>query len=277
MNVLPHSHTFVIPAFGEPQWLERCLVSIRDQTTRSTILVTTSTPNDYVHDIARRHGVPVIVNHVSEGIASDWNFAYRQAASDWVTLAHQDDTYARCYLERCLSAARRVRNPILVFTAAHESFGDGRGLAVNVRFKRAIAAAAFAGRASIAGGVSKRLLLSLGNPVPCPSVMLNKAFLPDFTFPQGWKSNLDWRAWLDLARRPGAFVYLREPLVQRVLHAEAATTRELAARAEEDGRMFVELWPWPVAQALTAFYARSRHQYRGLRGDPPSCEGTGAH
>ena len=98
MNVWRHSHTFVIPTFGEPPWLERCLASLLDQTSRSTILVTTSTPNRYVRDIARRHGVPVIVNQVSEGIASDWNFAYLQAASDWVTLAHQDDTYARSSL-----------------------------------------------------------------------------------------------------------------------------------------------------------------------------------
>ena len=54
-----------------------------------------------------------------------------------------------------------------------------------------------------------------------------------FSFPEGWRSNLDWIAWLQLAGEPGAFAYVPRALVHRTLHADAATTRELGiARAK---------------------------------------------
>lgn len=247
--------------------------SLQAQTVRSSILVATSTPNRHIEAIARRHGVPVAVNPVSAGIASDWNFAYEQAHSDWVTLAHQDDTYSPEYTERCLAAAARAADPILLFTAAHESFEPDGPLALNARFKRVIAGSAFLGRTAIAGRFRKRLLLSLGNPVPCSSVMLHKGRIPDFRFQEGWKSNLDWRAWIELSEHPGALVYLREPLVQRMLHAGSATTRHLAARAREDARIFEALWPRPIARALSALFAASRWPYIAMGGDPEASEG----
>jgi len=260
-----------VPAFGEPRWLDRCLVSLQAQTSASDILVTTSTPNAYLASIAERHRIPIVVNPVAAGIASDWNFALDQSDSEWVSLAHQDDWYAADYVASCVSALNCVPNAILAFTDATEILEGLAGVAettgelTNTRVKRAICALAFLKRRSIHSTLRRRLLLSFGNPIPCPSVMINRRRLPRFRFPDGWRSNLDWRAWCTLAEEPGAFVYIPRRLVHRTLHADAATTRALADRAREDALMFRELWPAPVAAVLNRLYAPSRSPYRLLR------------
>lgn len=262
MSVSTARHTFVVPAFGEPKWIERCLDSIQRQTSSSRVVLTTSTPNAYLASIADRRDIPLIVNPVARGIAADWNFALVHGETDWVSLAHQDDWYDSQYVELCLAAASAVRNPILVFTDATEMLeGDSRDV-LNARVKRALAAMAFLRSRAIESTLRRRLLLSFGNPIPCPSVMINRRAIPDFRFPEGWKSNLDWSAWTALARIPGAFVRVPRPLVHRTLHADAATTQSLSDRAAEDDRMFRELWPSPIAAGLSRIYAAGRRPYR---------------
>jgi hypothetical protein len=96
-------------------------------------------------------------------------------------------------------------------------------------------------------------------------VMINLRTARGFRFPEGWKSNLDWSAWWDLAQHPGTFVYVSRRLVHRTMHAGAETTKALADRAREDERMFRELWPAPIAAALNRLYSPSRHLYVTLR------------
>ena len=260
------SHTFVVPAFGEPPWLERCVASIQRQTVRSSMLITTSTPNSHIQSVADRLRVPLVVNPRAQGIASDWNFALAQARTMWVTLAHQDDWYEQDYTEACLDAVTAdAEATILVFTGATEMLDGRNDTLLNTRVKRAISGSVFAATQSIASGWRKRLLLSFGNPIPCPSAMINLGAAGGFRFPDGWKSNLDWSAWYELAQRPGAFVYIARRLVHRTMHAGAETTKALADRAREDARMFRMLWPAPIAAALNLLYSPSRHLYAGLR------------
>ena len=258
-------HSFVVPAHGRPEWLSRCLESLQAQTRRSPIVVATSTPNDMLTETAARYGVPLIVNPVSAGIAADWNFALGRVHHGWVTLAHQDDWYAPTYTERCLAAASQARDSVLVFTAASEVKQGTDTEVRNTRVKRLLCAVAFAGQPAVRSSFRKRLLLSFGNPIPCPAVMINRSAAPEFTFAQGWKSNLDWVAWLDLARRPGAFVYVRTPLVHRRVHDVAATVTFLTARAAEDARVLRSLWPAPLASILTSLYGAGREQVRGAQ------------
>ena len=258
-------HSFVVPAYGRPQWLARCLESLQGQTRVSPIVVATSTPNDLLTDTAARYGVPLIINPVSAGIAADWNFALGRVGRGWVTLAHQDDWYAPTYTERCLAAVTAAPDALLAFTAASE-VREGTDTEVrNTRIKRVLCAVAFAGQSAIRSRARKRLLLSFGNPIPCPAVMLNRSAVPSFTFAPGWMSNLDWVAWLDLAQRPGAFVYVPAPLVHRRVHDVAATVTFMSARATEDARVLRSLWPAPLAAMLTGLYSAGREQYEGLR------------
>jgi glycosyltransferase involved in cell wall biosynthesis len=257
------AHAFVVPVFGRPQWLPQLLDSLQRQTCPSPILIATSTPTPELTAIAARHGVDVRVNPAARGIAADWNFALAQTSADWVTLAHQDDWYAPSYVERCLDAAARARAPRLVFTSArerHEGPSSGGGAAHHV-IKRALCEMAFWGAPAIASPWRKRLLLSFGDPIPCPSVMIHRAAMPDFRFPDGWRTALDWVAWLDVAQRPGAFVYVRDPLVEWRVHPSSATHAEAGARAVEDRRVLERLWPSVVASVIDRAYAAGRRRY----------------
>jgi hypothetical protein len=71
-------------------------------------------------------------------------------------------------------------------------------------------------------------------------------------------------AWLELARRPGGFVYVRKKLVSKGIHGGSATTATIAnrERQQEDRALFGEFWPRPVAAALAAVY---RLGYRANR------------
>jgi hypothetical protein len=182
-----------------------------------------------------------------------------------VTLAHQDDYFAPHYVARLSSALRRHSNGVLAFCdyTEHTPLG-ARPTNVNLRIKRALRQRAFGRRELIDDTRDKVRLLSLGNPICCPSVMFNRSLLADFCFPAGFQTNLDWMAWLELARRPGGFVYVRERLVSKGVHAQSETTATISSRAREreDRAIFDTLWPWPVAAALAALY---RLGYRANR------------
>lgn len=251
-------HTFAIPVYGAAPHLAALVGSLRAQTaTGSEILLATSTPSTELDEFARRARLPLHLNPQRQGITADWNFALEAARTELVTLAHQDDLFAPAYLARLAQALERHPGAVIAFSdyAEHTPLGP-RPLNLNLRIKRALTERAFRGRECIGESRDKVRLLSLGNPICCPSVILNRAALGDFRFPGGFQTNLDWAAWLGLARRSGGFVYVRERLVSKGVHRGSETTATIAnrARAREDRLLFEALWPKPVAAALSAVY-----------------------
>ena len=68
-------HSFVICAYKESPFLEECIQSLEKQTVKSTIKMVTSTPNEYIADMAKKHNIELIVNEGQGGIVQDWNLA----------------------------------------------------------------------------------------------------------------------------------------------------------------------------------------------------------
>lgn len=251
-------HTFAIPVYRTAPNLGALLASLRAQDgPRSEILLASSTASEELHDFAKRHGVPLHVNPQRIDIATDWNFALEAAQTALVTLAHQDDLFAPNYATSLIGALQRHPDALIAFSDYSEHTPRGpRPLNINLRIKRALCQRAFGARECISEPRDKLRLLSLGNPVCCPSVMLNRATLGEFRFPEGFQTNLDWMAWLGLARRAGGFVYVRERLVSKGVHPGSETTTTIAnrARQHEDRALFEAFWPKPVAAALTVIY-----------------------
>lgn len=251
-------HTFAIPVYRTAPSLAALVESLRAQTgARSEILLTSSTPSAELTAFADRQSLPLHINPRRAGIASDWNFALDAARSALVTLAHQDDLFAPTYVAEMTGALQRHRGALLAFCdySEHTPLG-ARPTNVNLRVKRALRRRAFGTRECIEDRRDKVRLLSLGNPICCPSVMFTRSLLADFRFPDGFQTNLDWMAWLQLAQRPGGFVYLRQRLVSKGVHPDSETTATIGnrAREREDRAMFEILWPKPVAAALSALY-----------------------
>jgi hypothetical protein len=251
-------HSFVIPVYLAAPQLTELIESLRAQTgTRSNILLASSTPSAELAATADRFALPLHINPQRIDIASDWNFALEIAKTGLVTLAHQDDLFAPDYVGRLTSALRRHPAALLAFCdySEHTALGE-RPANINLTIKRALRRLAFGARECIPEAREKVRLLSLGNPICCPSVMFNRTVLGEFRFPSGFKTNLDWMAWLELARRPGGFAYVRECLVSKGVHAGSETTASIAnrAREREDRAIFDALWPRPVAAALATLY-----------------------
>jgi hypothetical protein len=251
-------HSFVIPVYGEAPGLAALVASLRAQEgMRSAIVLTTSTPTAELAELARREQLPLRVNPERAGIAADWNFALEAAPTPLATLAHQDDVFAAGYALALAGALQRHPGALLAFSDFTEHTPAGpRPVNINVRIKRALSQRAFGARECLAEPREKLRLLSLGNPICCPSVMFNRAALGEFRFPEGWRTNLDWMAWVTAARRAGGFVYVREPLVSKGIHPGSETTATIAdrARSREDRAIFELFWPRPVAAALAFIY-----------------------
>jgi glycosyltransferase involved in cell wall biosynthesis len=251
-------HSFVIPAYDPAPHLAALIASLKAQTgLRSEILLSSSTPSTELTAISKRFGLPLHINPQRIDIAADWNFALAIAKTQFVTLAHQDDIFEPGYMVQLGSALQRHPAAFLAFCdySEHTALG-ARPTNINLKIKRALRRRAFGAHECITESRDKMRLLSLGNPICCPSVMFNRRSVDDFRFPGGFKTNLDWMAWLELARRPGGFVYVRDCLVSKGVHADSETTATIAnrAREREDRAIFDTLWPRPIAAVLATLY-----------------------
>ena len=98
----PQDHTFAVCAYGESPYLEECILSLKEQTLSTNILLATSTPNKLIQSLCEKYNIPMHINPGPGGIAGDWNFAVSVCTTPLVTMAHQDDLYKPSYAEHML-------------------------------------------------------------------------------------------------------------------------------------------------------------------------------
>jgi len=253
------SHTFAVCAYQESPFLADCLDSLKAQTMKSEIYIATSTPSDYLTEMAQRYDVPLYVGKHKSGIGRDWNYAYSRANTDWVTIAHQDDIYLPTYTQRVLAGVSKAHNPIMAYTDYAE-LRDGVEVTNNtlLKVKRLMNTAlipAFAQRSRLI----RNRVFSLGSPISTPSAAYNRRRFPDLAFDDRMGTNLDWDMWQRLASEPGQLVYIPYILLQHRIHSESETSAGIEGgyRQAEDYEMFRRYWPTPIAKALAKQYARS--------------------
>lgn len=257
-------HCFVVPAYGDSPHLEACLQSLDGQTTKSRTLIATSTPNRHIRELAQSRGIAVHVNPHRAGIGSDWNFALEVADARWVTLAHQDDIYLPDFVGRTLSSLSRHPDAVLAFCGYDEIEEDRvRPASMLIRIKQALLELGFVGGSRASTRLFKTNALRFGCAIPCPAVTFDLS-ATGLRFRTDLQVDLDWAAWLDLARRPGAFVYVRERLMQHRVHRDSETSAAIDAghRLAEDAMLLGSLWPDVIARAILASY---RIAYRSNR------------
>jgi len=261
-------HTFVILAYRQSAYLEACIESLLGQTMKSRVIMATATPSAWLSGIGDRYGIPIFVRQGAHQMADDWNFALSAGGAGLVTLAHQDDLYHQTYTERILQAAGKYPDTLIIFTD-NALMIDGRRVdrTLNLTIQRMLLWP-FCLKQHIRSQWVRRLTLSFGNPICCPSVTYYKRNLdqngPVFQFDRSYPNNLDWEAWIRLARQKGAFVYVRERLMTHRFHQDSETSASLAGerRRVDDRRIFNLLWPRPVAAVISRLYAlayRSKH------------------
>ena len=117
-------HTFVILAYKESDDLEDCIKSVLKQSVKSNVVIATSTPNDFITDLAREYGIGVMINDSESNKGNDYNFALSTFNTKLITIVHQDDLYHRNYAKEVINCYLKNKDANLIFTDYYEIHKD---------------------------------------------------------------------------------------------------------------------------------------------------------
>lgn len=257
------NHSFAVLAYKSSPFLEACIDSLINQHIKSNIYITTSTPSRHISAVAKKYKIPLYINKTGCCISSDWSFAYQQCKTKYVTLAHQDDIYLPEYCQAMLATVLQNEDCIIAFSDYMEEMIEGVDfLKINKKIKKLILFIAFVLRSNLLSSFGKTAMLSFGNPISCSTVLYNKELIGSFKFSKEYQINLDWDAWIRLAKRKGTFCFIRKKLVIHRIHRDAESIKSLSdeRREHEDHMIFKELWPKPIADLLSIPYSLSRRK-----------------
>lgn len=256
-----NDHSFVLCAYKENPYLEDALESCLSQIAQGKVIISTSTPNSYIERIARAHAVPVVVNEHPNMLADDWNYGYDACDTALVTVAHQDDIYDAAFVAETLEALNRypAGEPSIAYTDYYEirngEHTDSNRL-LNIKRMMNVPMKARCLNGSV---FAKRRLLSFGDPICCPSITYVKEKLGPSVFDTRYRNSCDYRTLVDLASKPGRFVYVPKKLMGHRIYEGSATTANLKddIRSKEDREILESLWPAPIAKAINSVYVLS--------------------
>lgn len=253
-------HTFVIPAYKDSPYLEECVFSLLAQSYQSSILIATSTPSFYIKSIAEKHGVPYYVSSSPSSIASDWNFALAKAATRYVTIAHQDDIYDEHYSSEILSLIKRntEKKPLIAFCRYNDIVNGKLKTGTLNSYVKSLMLLPFWFKNSISTKIIKKSILSLGDPICCPSVTIDLKNTNNLRFSESYSCALDWVAWLQLASTNGAFLFTKKKLVSHRIHIDSETTNQIknGRRTQEEMTILSGIWGKPIARLLSKLYTK---------------------
>lgn len=254
-----NSHTFAVCAYKESDYLEQCVISLKNQTVKSNIIMCTATDNEKIRSIAQKYGIELFVNQNKPSICGDWNFAMSNTSTELVTLAHQDDVYEPDYLENAIKALNSAKDPIIFFSSYSELRNDKKVYSNKLLNIKKFMLLPLRIKTFWQSKFVRRRILSFGNAICCPSVtyVINKTGKEPFC--STMKSNLDWEQWEVFSRIAGSFVYLAKPLMSHRIHEESTTSAIIAdnTRTLEDYEIYKKFWPEFIAKFLTKQYQKS--------------------
>lgn len=259
------NHTFVILSYKDSPYIEECILSLKKQTVASEILIATSTLTDSIKNIAKENKIDVITNPKSKGIGTDWSFAYDIGKTKYITLAHHDDIYLPQYTELYTEFAEKYKKNLFLFSDYYElKNGKLQKGGFNILIKRLVLSFFFLLKKNLKSTFFKKMMLSFGSPIPCQSVMYNKENIGLFSFSEEYSINLDWEAWLRLAKKKGDFVFVNKKLTGHRIYKGAETVSGMndERRKNEDLKLFNQLWPKFIARFLLRIYSSSYKYYQ---------------
>lgn len=251
------NHTFVVCAYKESKYLEECIKSVVNQKVKSNIIISTSTPNEYINNIGKKYDLPIYINNGKSGIGEDWNFGISKTKTDYVTIAHQDDIYNENYLEEIVKYLEKGKDFVISFSDYREiKNGKKIELTTNLKIKKILLSPLKILKKS---RFIKRRVLSLGSSICCPSVTINTKITGKSPYKTELKCDLDWDTWYEMTKYKGSFLYINKELMQHRIHEESETSNliENNIRLEEDLIMLNRFWPKPIAKFIMKFYSKA--------------------
>lgn len=250
-------HVFAVSAYKESPYLDECLGSLKKQRIKSSVIVCTSTPSDFISSLAYKYGYTLFVREGKSSLKDDWNFAVECAVSklgaQLVTVAHQDDIYDPDYIS-VLYKAYKLYPDMSVFCTSSRTIDalghDTDSLAEDVKRVLRIGLRL---RELAHLKVIKRSALVFGNAICCPSCTYNIDLIKIPIFLDDDQFVTDWKALLRLSLLPGRFVISGRELISYRVHSDSQTKKAIddSSRAQEEAKVYKSLWPEPLAYLLS--------------------------
>lgn len=256
--------TFVVCTYKECPYLEESIVSLINQTVKAKIIISTSTPNDYVKGIAQKYNIEVRVNPEG-GQIKDYNFAMKQADTPLVMLAHQDEILRNTFVEDTLFGLNHAKDPIISFTDYIEMHNDivDEKQSKMIKIKKLLL---IPSKWKWLSGTKfgKRLILCMGDPITHPSVVCVANKMPKEVFREEYKASMDWDLWERLSKQKGSFVYVDKILLHHRMNDDNQTSVLLKTtndRYNNEYEIFRRFWPKPIAKLIMKFYSKAYSYY----------------
>ncbi len=248
-------HTFAICAYKDSPFLSDCIESLMFQRKYSDIIMCTSTPDDYIKNMAEKYDIPLYIRDGKSDIVDDWNFAVSKAKTKWVTVAHQDDVYNRSYSIELTKAIKKRPNAIMAFTDYYPIKKGQISTDLNSRLRRFFR---FPMKSRLLSSIKffKKYSLAFGNSICCPTCAYNKELCRETIFQSRLKFACDWETFVDLAGTRHPFIYVDKVLTYYRIHDEATSKEwtEDDKRKTEEIYMFRKFWPmWLVKIGYNIF------------------------
>lgn len=257
--------TIVICAYKECEFLEDCVKTVVGQTVKPNVLISTSTPNKHITEIAQKYSIPVVVNP-DGGQVKDYNFALSQVTTSLGMLAHQDDLLHLKFVEKNLYMLNRSKDPIISFSNYREIHDNKirEKASPMIRIKNILLLPIRFGYSRVFG-VGKRLCQLLGDPITHPTVVCVMDKMPNPCFREQYHACMDWDLWERLSHKKGSFVFVKEALLYHRM-TEANQTVQLFKSGEnyryrEELEIFSRFWPAFIARLIMKFYKTAEKFY----------------
>ncbi|MFK4935107.1 glycosyltransferase [Lactococcus garvieae] len=255
------AHTFVICAYQDSPYLEKCIHSLLSQSSvinqKSKVILYTSTPTELMLNIAEKYKLKHFIGK-GGGIGADWNGALSFVDTKYATIAHQDDTYEPEYGTKIIQAFQKQEDLNIVFSDYYETDENDNIRKRNINLK--VKTFGLHVLSLFKNKSYQRRVYSFGNFICCPAVSYNMERLSDFKFDEELRMALDWDAWERIMRRPGAIKYLSERLMAHRIHSESETSANTVDknREKEEYDMFRRYWGKNMTQFLMKIYVNNQ-------------------
>ena len=232
-------HTFVILAYNISDDLEECIKSVINQSVKSNIVIATSTPNDYIIDLASEYSLGVMVNKEKSNKGRDYNFAINSFDTELITIAHQDDLYDRNYTKEILNCYKKNKKATIIFTDNYEIYEDKKIKKSKELFWKRYYLLPL--RFSIFQNKKIIKIRSLRKDkfICTSSITFVKKNINEEIFPTNLKFDNDWQGLIDLAKKDTRFVYLRKKLVGY----RVGEKKNYKSKIKEDEQILKSMYP----------------------------------
>ncbi|MBR1414180.1 MAG: GtrA family protein [Bacilli bacterium] len=253
-------HTFAICAYKESKYLEECIKSIKKQSIKTNIIITSSTKNKHIENLAKKYNIQTYFRNGKSDIQDDWNFAVKKCKTELVTVAHQDDIYNEYYVENILS--NYTGKEIMLSTNNYYLVKNKNLYNKNLKLKGILKIPLTIPGISNIRWIRK-MTLSLGNTIQCPSVTYNKNIIGDDIFTSNLKFGLDWDTFFKLYKMKGKIRYIPRKLLSFRISNESTTKQcmDNSLRIKEDNIMFKKFWPSWLVKIIMKYYVKCYDVY----------------